>query len=128
MGTRLYPNTQDPRVLERLAGVSKARTKSWRRSEKYAELIATRPRTALPLKNSWSGVDLQSKSLTRSAHSNTDAYHNFVTFGWGRIPISGSLIVLRSCVGNETQPDKVEAILKLHQASDLNVSPCRIAA
>ena len=123
MGTRLYPNTQDPRVLERLVSVPEGtHEKLAAIREKYAELTrkaSANCTTAEELAEA--EYDLQSKEYDEiSAHPNTDAYHNFITFGWGRIP--NFRLIDRNydlVVGNETQPDKVEAILKLHQV-DLN--------
>ena len=123
MGTRLYPNTNDPRVLERLAGVLEGtHEKLAAIREKYAELIRNAPANCTTVEE-LAGVeyDLQSKEFDEIRDDQkVDTYDDFVTFGWGRIP--NLRLIDRGydlVVGNETQPDKVEAILKLHQV-DLN--------
>ncbi len=123
MGTRLYPNTNDPRVLERLAGVPKGtHEKLAAIREKYAEL-ARGAQANCTTAEEFARVeyDLDSKEFDEiSADPNTDAYDSLVTFGWGRIP--NFRLIDRNydlVVGSESQPDKVEAILKL-QRVDLN--------
>jgi len=119
MGTRLYPNTQDPRVLERLAGVpAGTHEKLAAIREKYAEL-AREAKANCTTVEEFAEVEyeLDSQEFDEiSVDPNTDAYDSFVIFGWGRIP--NFRLIDRDydlVVGNETQPDKVEAIFKLQR-------------
>jgi hypothetical protein len=119
MGTRLFPNTNDPRVLERLAGVPEGtHEKVAAIREKYAELTRGETVNCTTVKElAEVEYDLESKEFDEiGADPNTEAYDDFIIFGWGRIP--NLRLIDRSydlIVGSEVQPDKVEAILKLHR-------------
>ncbi|MBI4673130.1 MAG: hypothetical protein HY741_15865 [Chloroflexi bacterium] len=119
MGTRLYPNTNDPRVLERLAGVPEGtHEKLATLREKYAELAREAQANCTTAEElARVEYDLDSQEFEAiSADRNTFAYDSFIIFGWGRI--KNLRLIDRDydlVVGNESQPDKVEAILKMQR-------------
>ncbi|MBI4672428.1 MAG: hypothetical protein HY741_12290, partial [Chloroflexi bacterium] len=89
MGTRLYPNTNDPRVLERLAGVPEGtHEKLAAIREKYAELTREAQANCTTAEEfARVEYELGSQEFDEiSADPNTDVYDSLVTFGWGRIP------------------------------------------
>jgi hypothetical protein len=123
MGTRLYPKTNDPRVLERLAGVPQGtHEKRTAIREKYAELAREASANCATAEElAQVKYDLDSQEFDEiGADPKTDAYDSFVTFGWGRICDFRHIDRGYDLgAGSETQPDKVEAILELHRV-DLN--------
>lgn len=130
MGTQLYPNTHDPRVLERLAGVPEGTHKKLAAiREKYAELARGAQANCTTVEEfAEVEYELGSQEFDEiGADPNTDAYDSVVTFGWGRIP--NLRLIDRDydlVVGNETQPDKVEAILKLQRVDLRDVTLAEI--
>lgn len=98
MGTRLYPVTTDPRVLERLAGVPAG---TYNDLESLKKRMADKPYREFADKV-WHDRDLRLLDM-------------FLSFGWGRVDSR----ICPDCCGDTKWPRRMAEILEWHNV-DLN--------
>ncbi len=102
MGTRLYPNTTDPKILEQLAGVPVGT------AARYTELAAKQQQELVEVAHTERREMEERHYLEMHVDKALGIYDSFLLFGWGRqdrIPAGHN-----AEFGNTTDPAEIRAI------------------
>ena len=120
MGTRLYPNTKNPTILEKLAGVPADTHKLWLiietdRVEHKQHLERLWEQGQHSRNDLWRiNEDFSEKLYYRiKENPDVDQLDSFIMYGWGKIQFNGG------CSGEHTDSYNVDQVL-FWQGVDLN--------